>query len=96
MIVYIDQFVEQKHSLDTILLILPKIKQQLSTIKTLYSLVETNIPSLLKPEDKTICQEVYTYDNNLLTNINEAESQTTKNMQRFKTTLKDRLDKMLK
>jgi dynein heavy chain len=40
MIIQIDEFVEQKHSLDTIQLILPKIKEQVDTIKTLSALVE--------------------------------------------------------
>ena len=48
MIIQIDEFVQQKHSLDTIQLILPNIKEQLDTVKILVGLVETNMPTLLK------------------------------------------------
>lgn len=46
------------------------------------------MPILLKKEEKDLTQEVYQLDTNLFININEAESQTTKNMERFKKSLK--------
>jgi dynein heavy chain len=82
--------------LDTIQLVLPKIKEQLDAVKILVAIVETNMPSLLKKEEKELTQEVYILDVNLFININEAESQTTKNMERFKRSLKERLEKMIK
>lgn len=78
----------QKHSLDTIQMVLPKIKEQLDVVKILVGIVDANMPALLKSEERELTTKVYALDVSLFVNINEAESETTKNMERFKRSLK--------
>lgn len=70
----------QKHSLDTIQMVLPKIKEQLDVVKILVGIVDANMPALLKSEERELTTKVYALDVSLFVNINEAESETTKNM----------------
>lgn len=58
--------------------------------------IEDNFPTLLRKDDKDQVAEVSTLHLNLFVSINDAEAQTTKNMERFKKTLKERLDKLMK
>ena len=88
MIIRIEEFVEQKHSLDCILLELPQIKEQLEAVKTLLTEIEANSPTMLKKEDREAVNEVSALHLNLFVSINDAEAQTTKNMERFRKTLK--------
>lgn len=94
MVIKIEEFVEQKNSVDRITRELPLKREEIETTSGLLAmLIECNLLSL-KKEDKELSQELNFLEGSLNVALSEADNNTAKNIDRFKKTLKERIEKL--
>lgn len=94
MVLKIEEFVDQKNALDQIYKELPERREQLNVIEELVKLlIERNVEDLGK-EQKDLAHEIVSMENSLNVAINDAETSTAKNIDRFKKHLKDFTEKL--
>jgi dynein heavy chain len=94
MVIKIEEFVEQKNSVDRITRELPFKREEIEIISSLLQLMlDCNILSI-KKEDKDIALELNFLEGSLNVALSEADNNTAKNIDRFKKTLKERIEKL--
>lgn len=73
---------------------LPSKREEIETMTSLLGLlVECQIPNI-KKEDKDLAQELNYLESSLNVALSEADNNTAKNIERFKKTLKEKIDKL--
>jgi dynein heavy chain len=94
MVIKIEEFVEQKNAVDRIARELPFKREDIEVASGLLALmIECQILSI-KKEDRELSQELNFLEGSLNVALSEADNNTAKNIDRFKKTLKERIEKL--
>ncbi|CAK95203.1 unnamed protein product (macronuclear) [Paramecium tetraurelia] len=94
MVIRIEEFIEQKNSVDRITKELPSKREEIETAISIISLAQDCKLFSMKKEDKDLAQELNYLESSLNVALSEADNNTAKNIEKFKKTLKERIDKL--
>ncbi|CAD8108771.1 unnamed protein product [Paramecium sonneborni] len=94
MVIRIEEFIEQKNSVDRITKELPQKREEIETAINIITLAQDCKLQSLKKEDKDLSQELNTLESSLNVALSDADNNTAKNIEKFKKTLKERIDKL--
>lgn len=94
MVLKIEEFVEQKNSLDKIYAELPLRRESLYVLHGLFQALSDNNVEEIKKEDRELAVALNQLESTITVSINEAETSTAKNIDRFKKSLKEYTEKL--
>lgn len=94
MVLKIEEFVEQKNSLDKIYAELPQRRESLYVLHGLFQALSDNNVEEIKKEDRELAVSLNQLESTITVSINDAETSTAKNIDRFKKSLKEYTEKL--
>lgn len=94
MVLKIEEFVEQKNSLDKIYEDLPARRESLSVLHGMYNALAESKVEEIKKDDTELAVVLNSLESSINVAINEAETSTAKNIDRFKKSLKEYTEKL--